>query len=240
MRADRGFALDELAPPQAEDDEALRDAHGPELAAAPLTADVPAARLRRNRPGALDALLAARQLRHPDHRRDGAPYVSHLPVLYRRDGDHVELSGHWARPNPQARHAGPALVIVHGPHAYVSPVVVSGQGSRAARVPTWNYAVAHLHGTLETLPTTKPRWRSSSILSAPASKRRSARTGVSNSSATITARNCAASSASASYVERVELKFKLNQNHPARQSRKRWPRNWSAQTARRQPRTSPH
>ena len=80
---------------------------------------------------------------------DGLPTVSHLPVLYRRDGDHVELIGHWARPNPQARHAGPALAIFHGPHAYVSPGWYPDK-EEAARVPTWNYAVAHLHGTLGT------------------------------------------------------------------------------------------
>jgi transcriptional regulator len=80
--------------------------------------------------------------------RDGSPVVSHLPVLYRRDGDRIELHGHWARPNPQARHAGPATVIVHGPHTYVSPSWYPDKEA-AARVPTWNYAVAHLRGTLE-------------------------------------------------------------------------------------------
>jgi transcriptional regulator len=80
--------------------------------------------------------------------RDGTPVVSHLPVLYRRDGDRIELHGHWARPNPQARHAGPATAIVHGPHAYVSPSWYPDKEA-AARVPTWNYAVAHLQGTLE-------------------------------------------------------------------------------------------
>ncbi|HEY0503696.1 MAG TPA: FMN-binding negative transcriptional regulator [Lysobacter sp.] len=81
--------------------------------------------------------------------RDDAPTVSHLPVLYRREGERVELIGHWARPNPQARHAGPALAIFHGPHAYVSPGWYPDK-EEAARVPTWNYAVAHLQGTLAT------------------------------------------------------------------------------------------
>jgi transcriptional regulator len=80
--------------------------------------------------------------------RDGSPVVSHLPVLYRRDGERIELHGHWARPNPQARHEGPATAIVHGPHAYVSPSWYLDKEA-AARVPTWNYAVAHLQGTLE-------------------------------------------------------------------------------------------
>jgi transcriptional regulator len=79
---------------------------------------------------------------------DGSPQVTHLPVLYRRDGDSVLVEGHWARPNPQARHDGAALMIVHGPHAYVSPGWYPDKEEQA-RVPTWNYAVAHLHGTLE-------------------------------------------------------------------------------------------
>ena len=77
---------------------------------------------------------------------DGLPFASHLPVLYRRDGERVMLEGHWARPNPQARHTGAALAIVHGPHAYVSPTWYADPGRQ---VPTWNYTVAHLRGSLE-------------------------------------------------------------------------------------------
>lgn len=76
------------------------------------------------------------------------PQVSHLPVLYARNGDRVVLEGHWARPNPQATHEGEALAIVHGPHTYVSPGWYPDKHA-AARVPTWNYAVAHLHGRLQ-------------------------------------------------------------------------------------------
>ncbi len=79
---------------------------------------------------------------------EGLPFVSHLPVLYRRDGEHVLIEGHWARPNPQARHAGAVLMVVHGPHAYVSPSWYPDKEA-AARVPTWNYATAHLHGAVE-------------------------------------------------------------------------------------------
>lgn len=97
---------------------------------------------------ALDALIERDNFITLITVRDGIPVVSHLPVLYRRDGDAIELHGHWARPNPQAKHAGPATVIVHGPHAYVSPAWYPDKES-ASRVPTWNYAVAHLQGTLE-------------------------------------------------------------------------------------------
>ncbi|GAB3367646.1 FMN-binding negative transcriptional regulator [Lysobacter rhizosphaerae] len=98
---------------------------------------------------ALDALIERDNFITLITVRDGVPTVNHLPVLYHRDGDSVRLRGHWARPNPQARHAGPATMVVHGPHAYVSPSWYPDK-EEEARVPTWNYAVAHLTGTLET------------------------------------------------------------------------------------------
>lgn len=79
---------------------------------------------------------------------DGTPFASHLPVLYRRESDRVLVEGHWAKPNPQARHGNRALLIVHGPHSYVSASWYPDK-EPAARVPTWNYAVAHLHGELQ-------------------------------------------------------------------------------------------
>lgn len=96
----------------------------------------------------LDALLARDPFVTLVTATDGAPQATHLPVLYRREGDRVLIEGHWARPNPQARHDGEALLIVHGPHAYVSPGWYPDK-EPAHRVPTWNYAVAHLHGRLE-------------------------------------------------------------------------------------------
>lgn len=84
---------------------------------------------------------------------DGLPQATRLPVLYKRDADGILIEGHWAKPNPQAGHAGPALMLVHGPHAYVSPGWYPDKEAQA-RVPTWNYAAAELRGVLE--PTTDP------------------------------------------------------------------------------------
>ena len=97
---------------------------------------------------ALDALIDAAPFVTLVSVDGDAPFASHLPVLYRRDGDRVLIEGHWARPNPQVGHAGRMLMIVHGPHAYVSPAVYPDKET-AARVPTWNYAIAHLHGVPE-------------------------------------------------------------------------------------------
>ncbi|MEP6996284.1 MAG: FMN-binding negative transcriptional regulator [Betaproteobacteria bacterium] len=79
----------------------------------------------------------------------GEPQVSHLPLLHRREpAPHGSLIGHMARANPHWRHfgSGATLAIFHGPHAYVSP---SWYAEPAAQVPTWNYAVVHVHGLAE-------------------------------------------------------------------------------------------
>jgi transcriptional regulator len=77
---------------------------------------------------------------------DGAPYASHLPLLFRQEGPCGTLVGHMARANPQWRDFATGqevLAIFHGPHVYVSP---SWYGVHPS-VPTWNYAVVHAYGT---------------------------------------------------------------------------------------------
>lgn len=76
----------------------------------------------------------------------GVPYASHLPVLHDRDSR--TLRSHMARANGQWRHFTPGaevLCIFHGPHSYIRPVWYAAPGA----VPTWNYAVAHVHGVAE-------------------------------------------------------------------------------------------
>ena len=143
---------------------------------------------------------------------DDAPAVSHLPVLYAREGDRIVIEGHWAKPNPQARHAGPALLIVHGPHAYVSPGWYADK-EEAARVPTWNYAVAHLHGVLET---TEDTGTLASIVDR-LSRVNEARVGNDwrfEHDRDDHVRQLRGIIGFRFDVERVELKFKLSQNHP--------------------------
>lgn len=144
---------------------------------------------------------------------DGLPFASHLPVLYRRDGERVGLEGHWARPNPQAGHAGPALVIVHGPHHYVSPGWYADK-AEAARVPTWNYAAAHLYGSLEAFT------GEDALTSLVARLGQRFEPGVGGDWAYDHAnpRERAQLRGIVGFrfhAGRIELKFKLNQNHPS-------------------------
>jgi transcriptional regulator len=144
---------------------------------------------------------------------DGLPFVTHLPVLYAREGDRIVIEGHWARPNPQARQAGPALMIVHGPHAYVSPGWYTDK-EEAARVPTWNYAVAHLHGVLEITDDTAAL---ASIVDR-LSQINEAQVGNDwrfEHDRDDHVRQLRGIIGFRFVAERVELKFKLSQNHPA-------------------------
>jgi len=84
---------------------------------------------------------------------EGAPFASHLPLMVdSRSGAHGAVVGHMARNNPQwqALAAGAeALVIFHGPHAYVSGAWYEPNPMAA---PTWNYAVVHAYGRARILP----------------------------------------------------------------------------------------
>lgn len=144
--------------------------------------------------------------------RDELPTVSHLPLLYHRDGDQVELRGHWARPNPQASHAGPALAIVQGPQAYISPGWYRDKET-SARVPTWNYAIAHLHGQLHTFEDEAGLAQVVDDLSVRHETRIGSdwRFEVERDELRRQLRGIVGFRFR---VERMELKFKLSQNHP--------------------------
>jgi transcriptional regulator len=75
--------------------------------------------------------------------------ITHIPVrLDRETGAYGRLYGHVSRANPhtQVIEAGkPAVVVFHGPHAYISPTWYAKMGA----VPTWNFATVHASGTLK-------------------------------------------------------------------------------------------
>ena len=161
---------------------------------------------------ALDALIERDNFITLITIRDGTPVVNHLPVLYQRDGERIELRGHWARPNPQAKHAGAATIVVHGPHAYVSPSWYPDKEEQA-RVPTWNYAVAHLAGTLETFDDEA----SLAALVDALSHQHEARVGGDwrfEFDRDDQRRQLRGIIGFRFHVDTASLKFKLNQNHP--------------------------
>jgi transcriptional regulator len=82
------------------------------------------------------------------HAADGLS-ANHLPMLY--DADANRLVGHIARANPLWKTCGEgeeALAIFGGPEAYVSPSWYPSKTAGGKVVPTWNYAVVHVHGRI--------------------------------------------------------------------------------------------
>lgn len=80
----------------------------------------------------------------------GGLAASHYPVLLDEDAPDLTLLTHLGRPDEEVLETerGEVLVIVQGHHGYVSP----GWYSPEERlVPTWNFTVAHLHGTPQIL-----------------------------------------------------------------------------------------
>lgn len=78
---------------------------------------------------------------------EGLPFASHLPFLLERTaGPHGTLVGHMARANPHWRNAGgqTVLAIFTGPHAYISPTWYEAEQV----VPTWNYTAVHAYGRM--------------------------------------------------------------------------------------------
>jgi len=77
---------------------------------------------------------------------DGPPSATYLPVLWRED----RVIAHFAKANPHWREIGsgsPALVVVTGPDAYVSPSWYAAKAEHGKVVPTWNYSAVHLSVT---------------------------------------------------------------------------------------------
>jgi transcriptional regulator len=77
---------------------------------------------------------------------DGNLIASHLPlVLDPKPGPYGRLRAHVAVGNPQLKHlqsGSEALVMFQGPHAYISPTWYASQHN----VPTWNYTAVHAYG----------------------------------------------------------------------------------------------
>lgn len=78
-------------------------------------------------------------------RPDGYPAATLLPIIWDED----RLIFHLAKANPHWRHirpGAPALAVVTGAQAYVSPSWYPSKQEDGRVVPTWNYAAVHFTG----------------------------------------------------------------------------------------------
>tara|TARA_R110002110_G_scaffold85816_4_gene223892 strand:+ start:235013 stop:235630 length:618 start_codon:yes stop_codon:yes gene_type:complete len=99
--------------------------------------------------GVLQDLILANPFGILIGQHDGAPFASHIPfVLDRTAGSYGTLVAHVAKNNPHGEMFDgktPMLAVFEGPHAYVSPRWYTPGDA----VPTWNYAVVHAYGAAQ-------------------------------------------------------------------------------------------
>jgi transcriptional regulator len=85
----------------------------------------------------------------------GSLNANHIPFyLSENPQPFGTLQGHVARSNPLWRNLSSdieALVVFHGPEAYISPSWYATKRETDRVVPTWNYVVVHAYGTLRSI-----------------------------------------------------------------------------------------
>jgi transcriptional regulator len=86
--------------------------------------------------------------------------ANHIPlILDPAIGPFGILRGHIARANSMWRDAAPeaeVLVLFRGPDSYISPSFYPSKKEHGKVVPTWNYGVVHVRGTLKWIH--DPKW----------------------------------------------------------------------------------
>ncbi|MEV0647314.1 FMN-binding negative transcriptional regulator [Phytomonospora sp. NPDC050363] len=129
-------------------------------------------------------------------------------------GERGSLLGHVARNNDQWREPaiGDALVIVRGPDFYVSPTWYPSKAEHGRAVPTWNYVTAHVYGRL--VVHDDPAWLASLVrrLTEKHEGRRAKPWTVEDAPARFVEGQLRAIVGVEVVIDRVEAKFKLNQN----------------------------
>jgi transcriptional regulator len=147
---------------------------------------------------------------------DGYPLATRLPVVW--DGDRLVM--HIARANPHWRAVPadapvPALAVVTGPEAYVSPAWYASKAEHGRVVPTWNYSAVHLTGRLRRHD--DPEWlrEAVTLLTDLHEGRRAEPWAVTDAPAAYVDQQLRAIVGLELEVERVEAKAKLSQNRSA-------------------------
>jgi transcriptional regulator len=127
------------------------------------------------------------------------------------------LHGHVARGNELARMDGSeVLVIFGGPDGYISPNWYPSKHETGREVPTWNYAVVHVHGRLHVIDDAAWLRRLLETLTDRHEATQPQPWHVADAPADHIEKSLRAIVGLEVVIERIEGKFKLSQNHPSR------------------------
>lgn len=149
---------------------------------------------------------------------EGLPTASHLPfLLERQTGPQGTLVGHLARANPQWHEADgqKVLAIFSGPHAYISPTWYEAEQV----VPTWNYVAVHAYGRFRKIDD-EPSLLQIVQKSIEFYEQSMPRPWSFDAATTFARRMLGQIVGFRIEIERIEGKWKLNQNHPVDRRKK--------------------
>jgi transcriptional regulator len=127
------------------------------------------------------------------------------------------LHGHVARGNELARQDGAEVLLVfQGPDGYISPNWYPSKHETGREVPTWNYAVVHVHGRLRVVDDAAWLRRLLETLTDRHEAGQPQPWKVSDAPEDHIEKSLRAIVGLEISIDRIEGKFKLSQNHPAR------------------------
>lgn len=139
--------------------------------------------------------------------------ANHLP--FERVGE--VLHGHVARGNELARLDGAEVLLVfQGPDGYISPNWYPSKHETGREVPTWNYAVVHVHGRLRVIDDAAWLRRLLETLTDHHEAGQPQPWKISDAPDDHIETSLRAIVGLEVSIDRIEGKFKLSQNHPAR------------------------
>ncbi|EIL94838.1 FMN-binding negative transcriptional regulator [Rhodanobacter spathiphylli] len=146
-------------------------------------------------------------------RGSGGLAANHLPFEL-VDG---VLHGHVARGNELAQQDGTeVLLIFQGPDGYISPNWYPSKHETGREVPTWNYAVVHVHGRLNVIDDAAWLRRLLETLTDHHEAVQPQPWKVGDAPEDHVEKSLRAIVGLEIGIDRIEGKFKLSQNHPAR------------------------
>ncbi|HWX67179.1 MAG TPA: FMN-binding negative transcriptional regulator [Rhodanobacter sp.] len=139
--------------------------------------------------------------------------ANHLPFEWVGEA----LHGHVARGNELAQQDGAEVLLIFcGPHGYISPNWYPSKHETGREVPTWNYAVVHVHGRLRVVDDAAWLRRLLETLTDHHEVGQPQPWKVTDAPEDHVEKSLRAIVGLEIVIDRIEGKFKLSQNHPAR------------------------
>ncbi len=151
---------------------------------------------------------------------DGELFASHVPMLLEDEpAPHGRLIAHLARANKHGKAIGAgtaALVIFHGPDAYVTPSFYESKRDHGKVVPTWDYIAIHAYGTVRVIDDAARVLEIVTKLTNAHESRRDEPWAVDDAPADYIASQLRAIVGIEVVIDRVDAKWKLSQNRDER------------------------